>query len=714
MLKSKRAVRPGRPAPLGATWDGRGVNFALFSQHAEKVELCLFDKTGRRELERIPLPEYTDQVWHGYYGDLRPGVLYGYRVYGPYDPGAGHRFNANKLLVDPYARALHGALQPHSINFGYRFDGSPAHLSFDRRNNARYVPKCRVVEPGSLRSDAARPGVPWQRTLLYELHVRGFTKRHPELPMELRGTFAGLGEPPVLEHLTRLGVTTVELLPVHPIVDGLNLAEAGLCNYWGYSSYNYFALEQRYLAGDDPGEFRAMVDRLHEAGIEVILDVVYNHTGEGNQWGPTLSFRGIDNASYYRLAEDRNCYIDDTGCGNTLNVSHPRVLQMVMDSLRYWAQEAGVDGFRFDLATTLARELHGFDPGSSFLDAVRQDPVLSSLKLIAEPWDLGPGGYQLGSFPPGWSEWNDKYRDAVRRYWRGDEGMLGEFAHRLSGSSDIFEHDGRRPWSSINFVTSHDGFTLEDLVSYDHKHNEANLEGNADGSNHHFSWNCGVEGAVEDSSVLALRARQKRNMLTTLLFSVGVPMLVAGDEFGRQQQRLLPGQRDQLGLLGQLVAGHARVPGVRANADLDPEQQPGLSALRLLQRKLRRRRADQGRDLAQPRRPGADRGRLAPAFRPLPGRPDPGGAPGRSGRSRAPPPRSPLPAAVQCRSRAALLHPAAARRGRAMGGSHRHRTPGRNGGLRPAPSHRDVSPRGALDGSHPELARPVSAEASTR
>jgi glycogen operon protein len=535
VLKRKRAVQPGRPAPLGATWDGRGVNFALFSQHAEKVELCLFDKTGRRELERIPLPEYTDQVWHGYYGDLHPGVLYGYRVYGPYDPGAGHRFNPNKLLVDPYAKALHGALQPHSINFGYRFDGSPAHLSFDRRNNARYVPKCRVLEPGSLRSDSARPRVPWQRTVIYELHVRGFTKRHPELPLELRGTFAGLGAPPVLEHLTRLGVTSIELLPVHPIVDGLNLTEAGLCNYWGYNSYSYFALDGRYLAGDAPDEFRTMVDRLHEAGLEVILDVVYNHTGEGNQWGPTVSFRGIDNAAYYRLAEDRNCYIDDTGCGNTLNISHPRVLQMVMDSLRYWAQEAGVDGFRFDLATTLAREIHGFDPGSSFLDAVRQDPVLSSLKLIAEPWDLGPGGYQLGNFPAGWSEWNDKYRDTVRRYWRGDEGMLGEFAHRLAGSSEIFERDGRRPWSSINFVTSHDGFTLADLVSYDHKHNEANLEGNADGSNHHFSWNCGVEGPAEDPSIRALRARQKRNMLTTLLFSMGVPMLVAGDEFGRTQ-----------------------------------------------------------------------------------------------------------------------------------------------------------------------------------
>ena len=535
MLKRKRAVQPGRPAPLGATWDGRGVNFALFSQHAEKVQLCLFDKTGRRELERIPLPEYTDQVWHGYYGDLHPGVLYGYRVYGPYDPGAGHRFNPNKLLVDPYAKALHGALQPHSINFGYRFDGSPAHLSFDRRNNARYVPKCRVVEPGGLRSDSARPRVPWQRTVLYELHVRGFTKLHPEVPLELRGTFAGLAEPPVLEHLTRLGVTSIELLPVHPIVDGLNLAEAGLCNYWGYNSYNFFALDGRYLAGDAPNEFRTMVDRLHEAGLEVILDVVYNHTGEGNQWGSTVSFRGIDNASYYRLAEDRNCYIDDTGCGNTLNLSHPRVLQMVMDSLRYWAQEAGVDGFRFDLATTLAREIHGFDPGSSFLDAVRQDPVLSSLKLIAEPWDLGPGGYQLGNFPPGWSEWNDKYRDTVRSYWRSDEGMLGEFAHRLAGSSEIFERDGRRPWSSINFVTSHDGFTLEDLVSYDHKHNEANLEGNADGSNHNFGWNCGAEGPTEDPSIRALRARQKRNMLTTLLFSMGVPMLVAGDEFGRTQ-----------------------------------------------------------------------------------------------------------------------------------------------------------------------------------
>jgi glycogen operon protein len=474
-------------------------------------------------------------VWHAYHTGLRPGQLYGYRVYGPYEPANGHRFNPNKLLIDPYAKALHGTLQPNRANFGYRISDSRDGLSFDRRNNARYVPKCRVVAPRDVHEQLARPQVPWPRMVIYELHVRGLTKQHPELPRALRGTLAGLGAPPILEYLTKLGVTAVELLPLHPIVNGSHLTDSGLCNYWGYSSYNYFAIEPRYLAGGDVGEFRTTVQRLHEAGIEVILDVVYNHTGEGNHWGPTLSFRGIDNASYYCLTEDRLGYIDDTGCGNTLNLAHPRVLQMVMDSLRYWAAEMGVDGFRFDLATTLAREVHGFDPGSGFLDAVRQDPLLAPLKLIAEPWDLGPGGYQLGNFPPGWAEWNDAYRDAVRRYWRGDEGMLGEFARRLTGSSDLFEHSGRRPWASINFVTAHDGFTLEDLVSYDHKHNEANLEDNADGTDNNLSWNCGAEGPTDDPEICSLRVRQKRNMMTTLVLSLGVPMLLAGDEFERTQ-----------------------------------------------------------------------------------------------------------------------------------------------------------------------------------
>jgi glycogen operon protein len=511
------------------------VNFALFSEHAEKVELCLFDGTGRRELERVELPEYTDQVWHGYDPELRPGQLYGYRVHGPYDPRNGHRFNPNKLLIDPYARSLHGTLRMHPANFGYRAGHSSDTLSPDRRNNARHVPKCRVLAPSTAGNNVARPEVSWPSTVIYELHVRGFTKLHPKVRKPLRGTFAGLATPAVLDYLTRLGVTTVELLPVHPSVSGLHLVHAGLSNYWGYSSYNYFALEQRYLAGPDVGEFRKMVDSFHEAGIEVILDVVYNHTGEGNQWGPTLSFRGIDNLSYYRLADDRRRYIDDTGCGNTLNLVHPRVLQMVMDSLRYWVEEMQVDGFRFDLATTLAREVHGFDPGAGFLDAVRQDPVLSTSKLIAEPWDLGPGGYQLGNFPSGWAEWNDAYRNAVRRYWRGDEGMLGELARRLTGSSDVFEQAGRRPWAGINFVTAHDGFTLEDLVSFNHKHNEANLEDNTDGTDHNFAWNCGLEGPTEDPGIQALRAQQKRNLMATLLLSTGVPMILAGDECGRTQ-----------------------------------------------------------------------------------------------------------------------------------------------------------------------------------
>ncbi len=534
-MAAKTVLQPGTPQPLGATWDGQGVNFALFSENAEKVELCIFDENGKRELERILLPEYTNQVWHGYHAGARPGLLYGYRVHGPYDPGQGHRFNPHKLLIDPYAKALHGALRPDADSFGYRVGDSRGDLSFDRRDSAPYVPKCRVVAPGEKRGDHDRPGLPWPRTVLYELHVRGFTMRHPDVPKALRGTFLGLCEPPVIDHIAKLGVTAVELLPVQPIADGWTLVRDGLANYWGYNTYNYFALEPRYLANGNPDEFRAMVHRFHEAGIEVILDVVYNHTGEGSHLGPTLSFRGIDNASYYRLAEDGRHYIDQTGCGNTLNLAHPRVLQMVMDSLRYWAQEMHVDGFRFDLATTLAREGDGFDPGSGFLDTMRQDPVLSRLKLIAEPWDLGPEGYRLGGFPPGWAEWNDRYRDVVRRWWKGDDGLIGEFASRLTGSSDLFDRAGRRPWASINYVTAHDGFTLHDLVSYDHKHNEDNLEDNSDGAGDNNCWNYGVEGPTDDTDILALREQQKRNMMATLLLSLGAPMLLAGDEMGRTQ-----------------------------------------------------------------------------------------------------------------------------------------------------------------------------------
>jgi glycogen operon protein len=531
----QRKVEPGSPSPLGATWDGRGVNFALFSENADSVELCLFDASGKRELERIPLPEYTNQIWHGYIVGVQPGQLYGYRVYGPYDPRQGHRFNANKLLLDPYARAIDGPLIVTDVIFGYRRGSSRHDLSFDRRDSARAMPKCRVVEPAFSWGTERFPNTPWSQTVIYELHVKGFTKLHPDVPRPQRGTFAGLGSPPVLDYLTKLGVTAVELLPVHTIVDEPHLAEKGRSNYWSYNSINFFSADHRLHSRRAAREFKTMVANLHSAGIEVILDVVYNHTGEGNQFGPTITFRGIDNAAYYILAPDKRHYMDFTGCGNSLDLTHPRILQMVMDSLRYWVQEMHVDGFRFDLTTTLAREKHQFDPYSGFLDAVNQDPVLSKIKLIAEPWDIGIDGYQLGNFPPIWAEWNDKFRDAVRRFWRSDNHMIGELASRLSGSSELFHRKGRRPWSSINFVTAHDGFTLHDLVSYDRKHNEANGEDNRDGTNANHSWNCGVEGPTTDSSVRALRERQKRNLMATLLLAQGAPMLVAGDEFGRTQ-----------------------------------------------------------------------------------------------------------------------------------------------------------------------------------
>ncbi|HSK40004.1 MAG TPA: glycogen debranching protein GlgX [Arenibaculum sp.] len=531
------AIRPGRPFPLGATWDGYGANFALFSANATKVELCLFDRTGTREVERVALPEYTDEVWHGYLPEARPGMLYGYRVHGPYEPSAGHRFNPNKLLVDPYARALFGSLRWSDAHFGYRVGSSREDLSFDRRDNARGMPKCRVVDPAFTWGEERPPRTHWNGTVIYETHVRGFTMRHPEVAPALRGTFAGLSAAPVIDYLRALGVTAVELLPVHAFCDDRHLVEKGLRNYWGYNTLNFFAPDPRYLTTGTLSEFKTMIARLHDAGIEVILDVVYNHTAEGNHKGPTLSFRGIDNASYYRLDHsDKRFYIDDTGTGNTMNLNHPRVLQMVMDSLRYWVSEMHVDGFRFDLTTTLAREAHGFDQGSGFLDACRQDPVLQGVKLIAEPWDIGPGGYQVGNFPPGWAEWNDRYRDVVRRYWRGDEGMLPELAARLTASAEIYERRGRRPWASVNFVTAHDGFTLEDLVSYERKHNEANQEHNRDGHNANYSANYGLEGPAGNRRDLKrLRERQKRNMLAMLLLSQGTPMLLAGDEAGRTQ-----------------------------------------------------------------------------------------------------------------------------------------------------------------------------------
>ena len=529
-------VWPGRPYPLGATWDGEGVNFALFSAHAEKVELCLFDRSGNREEARIALPEYTDEVWHAYLPDARPNLLYGYRVSGPYDPANGHRFNPNKLLIDPYARSLHGRLRWGDALFGYRVGSQRSDLSFDRRDDTRQVPKCRVIEPAFTWGEDRRPQTPWEETIIFELHVRGITVRHPDVDPAHRGTFAGLHAPAMIDYLLDLGVTAVELLPIHAAADDRHLMERGLTNYWGYNSIAYFAPDPRLLATNSIAGFKTMVKRLHDAGIEVILDVVYNHSGEGNHLGPTLSFRGIDNASYYRLDSDRRFYRDVTGTGNTLNLDHPRVLQLVMESLRYWVQEMHVDGFRFDLCTALARENGEYGQGSAFFDAIGQDPVMAGVKLIAEPWDLGTYGYQLGNFPPGWAEWNAQYRDTVRRFWKGDKGLVANLASRVAGSSDIFGSRGRRPWASINFLTVHDGFTLQDLVSYDTKHNEANGEDNRDGSDADNSCNYGVEGPTSDAGIVALRDRQKRNLLATLLLSLGVPMLLAGDEIGRTQR----------------------------------------------------------------------------------------------------------------------------------------------------------------------------------
>ncbi len=536
MARARARIWPGSPFPLGATWDGGGVNFALFSAHAEKVELCLFDAQGQRELERVVLPEYTHEIWHGYLPDALPGQLYGYRVHGPYDPRNGHRFNHHKLLLDPYAKGLVGQLRWSDAHFAYRIGHPRGDLSFDRRDNARGMPKCQVVDPAFTWGNERRPATPWNRTILYEAHVRGLSKRHPEVPPGLRGTFAGLAWPGMLDHLKALGVTAIELLPVHAFLDDRHLVEKGLRNYWGYNTIGFFALDPRYLATGRVDEFKAMVHRLHDAGIEVMLDVVYNHTAEGNHLGPTLSFRGIDNANYYKLVpDDQRYYWDSTGCGNTFDVGHPRVLQLVLDSLRYWVEEMHIDGFRFDLTSSLAREEFSYDPGSAFFDAIGQDPVLSSVKLIAEPWDLGHGGYQVGGYPPGWSEWNGRYRDTVRRYWKGDQGQMADMGWRLTGSADLFNRRGRRPWASVNFITAHDGFTVEDLVSYNDKHNEANLEDNQDGTDHNDSWNCGVEGPTDDPDIRALRDRQKRNLLATLLLSQGVPMLLAGDEIGNSQ-----------------------------------------------------------------------------------------------------------------------------------------------------------------------------------
>lgn len=536
-MASHTRVWPGQPYPLGATWDGRGVNFALFSAHAEKVELCLFDASGTREVNRVELPEYTDEVWHGYLPDATPGTLYGYRVHGPYDPRHGHRFNPHKLVIDPYAKMLVGGTLQSDTIFAYRVGSPREDLTMDRRDNARAMPKCMVVDSSYAWGPSRVAATRSIDSIIYELHVRGFTMRHPTVPPPLQGTFAGLAVQPVVDYLRALGITAVELMPVHAFIDERPLVAKGLRNYWGYNTIAFFAPEPRYLSTGGIYEFKTMVARLHDAGIEVILDVVFNHTAEGNHLGPTLSFRGIDNASYYRLVpEEKRFYVDHTGVGNTLNLTHPRVLQMVLDSLRYWVQEMHIDGFRFDLASTLAREPHGFDPGSGFFDAIRQDPTLRHVKLIAEPWDVGPEGYRLGGFPPGWSEWNDRFRDTTRRFWRGDNNTLPDLAGRLAGSADIFDRSGRRPGASLNFVTSHDGFTLHDLVSYEHKHNEANQENNKDGHDKNFSWNCGVEGPTDDAAINALRERQKRNLLATLFLSQGAAMLLAGDERIRTQK----------------------------------------------------------------------------------------------------------------------------------------------------------------------------------
>ncbi|WP_141324662.1 glycogen debranching protein GlgX [Myxococcus sp. AB025B] len=537
-----REVWPGKPWPRGATFDGTGVNFAVFSQAATRIEVCLYDSANpTREIERFTLPEATDFVHHGYVPGLEPGALYGLRVHGPYEPTKGHRCNPHKLLVDPYAKALHGEVDWKQPVFGYPLGHAQQDLARDERDSAAGVPKSVVVSDAFDWGNDRRPEVPWRKTVIYEAHVRGLTMRHPEVPEHLRGTYAGLASPPIIEHLKKLGVTSVELLPIHAFADDSFLDDKKLSNFWGYNTLGFFAPEQYYASRKTPGgavtEFKAMVRALHAAGLEVILDVVYNHTCEGNHLGPTLSLKGIDNASYYWLMPDARYYLDFTGCGNSVNASNPNGARLIVDSLRYWVDEMHVDGFRFDLATVLGRTGEGgFDPRAALFQILHQDPVLSRVKLIAEPWDVGLGGYQVGGFPAPWREWNGKYRDALRRYWKGDENLAGEVGYRLTGNSDLYAEARRKPQASINFVTAHDGFTLHDLVTYSHKHNEANGEHNRDGADDNQSWNCGVEGETEDAGVVSLRERQKRNLLASLFMSTGVPMIVAGDEMGRTQQ----------------------------------------------------------------------------------------------------------------------------------------------------------------------------------
>jgi len=535
-----RAILPGKPYPQGATWDGTGVNFSIYSEGATAVELCLFDNPRDGDGRRIRVQEATGRIWHCYVPGIRLGQLYGFRVHGPHEPEKGLRFNPAKLIIDPFAKALAGTVDWDAPVFGYELGNPDADLHADGRDDAAGVPKGVVTSSHFDWGNDRPPLTPLHDSILYEVHVKGFTARHPEIPEEIRGTYAGLAHPIIIDHLKSLGVTAVELMPVHAFVDDKILLDRGLRNYWGYNTINFFSPEARYASlsdhGAQVGEFKSMVKSLHAAGIEVILDVVYNHTAEGNHLGPTLSFRGLDNATYYRLVADQSrYYMDYTGTGNTLNVRHPQVLKLIMDSLRYWVLDMHVDGFRFDLAAALARELHEVDKLSAFFDVINQDPVISQVKLIAEPWDVGEGGYQVGKFPTLWAEWNGRYRDVVRRYWKGDGGQLAELGYRLTGSSDLYQRDGRHPTASINFVTAHDGFTLEDLVSYDHKHNEANHENNQDGSDDNQSWNHGAEGTTDDPAIRELRDRQKRNFLATLMISQGVPMLCGGDEIGRTQ-----------------------------------------------------------------------------------------------------------------------------------------------------------------------------------
>jgi len=530
------ALAPGKPYPLGASWDGLGTNFAVFSAHASSMDLCLFDAAGRKEVGRLPLPECTQHVWHGYLPEAHPGLLYGFRAHGPYEPANGHYFNPHKLLLDPYAKQLHGSVRWADALFAYRVGATRTERSYDRRDSALAMPKAVVTDDAFNWGDDKRPQVPWHRTLIYEAHVRGFSQRRTDLNAPLQGTIAALAAPRSIEHFLKLGVTTIELLPIQAFLQDRPLTERGLSNYWGYSPLSYFAPEARYVGNGGLDEIRRAVRRLHRAGIEVILDVVYNHTCESDELGPTLSFRGLDNASYYVLTDGtERRLVNDTGCGNTLNIAHPRVMQLVLDSLRYWANAFHIDGFRFDLGTTLGREAHGFDRGAAFFDALQQDPVLNQLKLITEPWDLGAGGYQLGNHPAIFAEWNDRYRDNVRRFWRGDAGERAEFARRICGSADIFDNDGRRPWASIQFIAAHDGFTLQDLVSYASKHNEDNGEHNRDGADNNCSANWGVEGPSTDSAIERTRQGIKRAMLATLFLSNGTPMLLAGDEWGNSQ-----------------------------------------------------------------------------------------------------------------------------------------------------------------------------------